>query len=132
MKRIPAPDIVDVFVYVVVLNLAIEYVPTVISETFTLSLLTAVLLKAVLEVVVRIKNRAKGRFKAAETPLARLGAGVLLWLVLVGSKFVVLELIVLFFGDSVSLGGFWSVTGLILALLLARLGVRRLLGEPTD
>mgnify|MGYP001278448387 CR=1 FL=1 len=74
MKRIPAPDIVDVFVYVVVLNLAIEYVPTVISETFTLSLLTAVLLKAVLEVVVRIKNRAKGRFKAAETPLARLGA----------------------------------------------------------
>ncbi len=132
MKRIPAPDIVDVFVYVVVLNLAIEYVPTVISETFTLSLLTAVLLKAVLEVVVRIKNRVKGRFKAAETPLARLGAGVLLWLVLVGSKFVVLELIDLFFGDSVSLGGFWSVTGLILALLLARLGVRRLLGEPTD
>ena len=106
--------------------------PTVISETFTLSLLTAVLLKAVLEVVVRIKNRVKGRFKAAETPIARLGAGVLLWLVLVGSKFVVLELIDLFFGDSVSLGGFCSVTGLILALLLARLGVRRLLGEPTD
>ena len=132
MKRIPAADIVDVFVYVVVLNLAIEYVSTVISETFTLSLLTAVLLKVVLEVVVRLKNRVKGRFKAAETPAARLGAGVLLWLVLVGSKFVVLELIDVFFGDSVSLGGFWSVTGLILALLLARLGVRRLLREPLD
>ena len=65
MKRIPAADIVDVFVYVVVLNLAIEYVPTVISETFTLSLLTAVLLKVVLEVVVRVKNRVKGRFKSA-------------------------------------------------------------------
>ena len=31
-------DIIDVFVYVVVLNLAIEYVPSVISEGFTLSL----------------------------------------------------------------------------------------------
>jgi len=42
-------DVVDVVVYVVVLNLAIEYFPSVISESFTISLLTAVLLKAVLE-----------------------------------------------------------------------------------
>ena len=132
MKRIPAADIVDVFVYVVVLNLAIEYVPTVISETFTLSLLTAVLLKVVLEVVVRVKNRVKGRFKSAETPVGKVGAGLLLWLLLVGSKFVVLELVALVFGDYVSLGGFWSVTGLILVLLLSRLGVRRLLGEPAS
>ncbi|MCB0900219.1 MAG: hypothetical protein H6526_05225 [Actinobacteria bacterium] len=132
MKRIPAADIVDVFVYVVVLNLAIEYVPTVISETFTLSLLTAVLLKVVLEVVVRVKNRVKGRFKSAETPVGKVGAGLLLWLLLVSSKFVVLELVALVFGDYVSLGGFWSVTGLILVLLLSRLGVRRLLGEPAS
>lgn len=132
MKRIPTADIVDVFVYVVVLNLAIEYVPSVISETFTLSLLTAVLLKGVLEVVVRIKNRVKGRLKAAETPAAKVGSGLLLWLLLVGSKFVVLELVAIVFGDSVSLGGFWSVTALILALLFSRLGVRRLLDEPAD
>ena len=43
-RRAPAPaDVVDVFVYVVVLNLAAEYLPTVISETFTLSLLAAAL-----------------------------------------------------------------------------------------
>ena len=45
-----AAAVVDVFVYVVVLNLFVEYLPVVISETFTLSLLTAVLLKGVLEV----------------------------------------------------------------------------------
>ena len=43
-----AAAVVDVFVYVVVLNLFVEYLPQVISETFTLSLLTAVLLKGVL------------------------------------------------------------------------------------
>lgn len=40
-----ASDVVDVFVYIVVLNLAIEYVPSVISESFSLSILTAILLK---------------------------------------------------------------------------------------
>ena len=69
----------------------------------------------------------KRRFKAARTPLAKVAAGLLLWALMVGSKFVVLEVIAFFFADRVSLGGFFSVTLLILALLLARLGVRRLL-----
>lgn len=123
-------DVIDVFVYVVVLNLAIEFVPAVISETFTMSLLTAVLLKLVLEIVVFFKNRAKSRLKTAETPARKAIAALILWLVLVGSKFVVLELVALVFGDYVSLGGFFAVTGLILVLLLSRAGVRRLLREP--
>ena len=126
-----AVDLVDVFVYVVVLNLAAEYVPSVIAETFTLSLFTAVVLKLVLEGVVAVKDRLKTRLKAATTPVGRVVAGLALWLVLVGSKFVVLELVALLFGDRVKLGGFFAVTGLILILLLARAGVRRLLDPPT-
>ncbi|HNV11666.1 MAG TPA: hypothetical protein PKN27_10075 [Propionibacteriaceae bacterium] len=123
--------LVDVFVYVIVLNLAVEYMPAVITETFSLSLLTAVLLKVVLEIVVAIKNRAKKRFKAADTPVGKVVAFLMLWGVLVGSKFVVLELVALLFGDSVKLGGFFAVTGLILVLLLARRGVRLLLHQPS-
>lgn len=88
-------EIVDLFVYVVVLNLAIQYLPKVISESFTLSLLTAVLLKVALEVVL-----------------------------------VVLWLIDLAFGGSVSLGGFLPVTLLVVVLLASRAGVRRLLHGP--
>ena len=97
-----AAAVVDVFVYVVVLNLFVEYLPQVLSETFTLSLLTAVLLKA----------------------------AVLLWVVLFGSKFLVLEAVALVFDARVSLGGFFSVTLLILALLLSRAAVRSLLQRP--
>lgn len=122
-----AAAVVDVFVYVVVLNLFVEYLPQVFSETFTLSLLTAVLLKGVLEVVVAAKNRVKTRFRAASTSLGKVVAGLMLWLVLFGSKFVVLEIIHLIFRDSVRLGGFFSVTLLILVLMLARAGVRWLL-----
>lgn len=127
VRPIRPADVIDVFVYVVVLNLAAEYLPTVIAETFTMSLLTALLLKLVLEAVIWAKERLKRRFRAARTAPAKIGAGLLLWLVMAGSKFVVLELIAFFFADRVSLGGFFSVTGLIMVLLLARLGVRRLL-----
>jgi hypothetical protein len=122
-----ATAVVDVLVYVVVLNLFVEYVPQVISETFTLSLITAFLLKGILEVVVAAKNRAKARFMAASTPRGKVIAAVLLWLVLFGSKFLVLEAVALVFGSRVSLGGFFSVTALILALLVSRAAVQRLL-----
>lgn len=127
MRWVTPADVVDVFVYVVVLNLAVEYLPAVISETFTVSLLTALLLKVVLEVVVALKNRVKARFRAATTPGGKGASALLLWLILVSSKFVVLEVVALLFGDMVSLGGFFSVTGLIILLMLARAGVRRLL-----
>lgn len=128
--RLQPADVVDVFVYVVVLNLAAEYLPLVITETFTLSLLTALLLKIVLELVVRVKDRIKGRFKAATSLPGKILAGLLLWLVLIGSKFVVLELVALLFVGRVQLGGFFAVTGLILVLLLVRTGVRHLLAPP--
>ena len=78
-------DVVDLFVYVVVLNLAIEFVPSVISEGFTLSLLTALLLKIALELVI--------------------------------------------VNDAVSLGGFIPVTLLVVALMVSRGAVRRLLDD---
>lgn len=58
-----------------------------------------------------------------------MGALGTLWGLAAGSKLVVLGVVDLVFGDSVSLGGFWSVTVLVVALLAARAGVRRLV-EP--
>ena len=116
----------------VVLNLAIEYVPSVISEGFTLSLLTAVLLKIALEVVILLKSRILGRLRAANTRRAKLTAAVSLWVVAAGSKLVVLELVDLIFGDAVSLGGFISVTLLVVALLASRAAVRRLLYDENS
>ncbi len=125
-------DVVDLFVYVVVLNLAIEYVPSVISEGFTLSLLTAALLKVALELVILLKNRILVRLRAATTPRTRLVAALSLWVVAAGSKLVVLELVDLVFGDSVSLGGFVPVTLLVVALLVSRGAVRRLLYDTPE
>ena len=120
-------DVIDLFAYVVVLNLAIEYVPSVISESFTLSLLTAALLKITLDLVLLLKGQILTRLRAATTRRAKLAAALALWVVAAGSKLVVLALVDLVFGDAVSLGGFVPVTLLVVALLLSRTAVRRLL-----
>jgi hypothetical protein len=130
--QVQPEDVVDVFVYVAVLNLAIEYLPAVISESFTLSLLTAVLLKLSLELVLVVKARAMTRFRGAMTVRTKLTAALLLWATAAGSKIVVLELVNLVFGDAVSLGGFVSVTLLVVTLLLSRAAVRRLLASGRD
>ena len=122
-------DVIDLFVYVVVLNVAIEYAPAVVSESFSLSLLTAALLKLALEVVLLLKGRIVSRLRSAATRRAKLAAAVSLWVVAAGSKLVVLELVDLVFGDAVSLGGFVPVTLLIAALLGSRGAVRRLLHD---
>ena len=120
-------DVVDVFVYIVVLNLAIEYLPSVISESFSLSILTAILLKVTLEVVIAGKHLVMARLKGASLARQRTLWAVALWMLAAGSKLLVLELIALVFGDRVSLGGFLPVTALVICLMLARAGVRWLL-----
>lgn len=128
--RLDPADVVDVFVYVTVLNLAAQLVPGVITESFAVSLLTAVLLKLVLEVALRVKLAVKARMRTAPTlPLKVLFVGALI-LNIAGSKFLVLWLEDVLFGDAVSLGGFWEVTLLIFALMGARWGVRWLLALP--
>ena len=127
--RIRAVDLVDVFVYLVVLGAFTQLFPAVIAESFLLALLTAILLKVVLEIVLRVKKKTVGRIRDAASPAARVANVVVLLLVLPGSKFAVLALVDLAFGEAVYLGGFFQVTALIVVLMLARGGVRRLVSS---
>ncbi|GAA3200182.1 hypothetical protein GCM10017690_33230 [Microbacterium terregens] len=127
--RVRPIDLVDVLIYLVVLGVFIQLFPDVISESFLLALLTAILLKVVLEVVLWAKKKIVNRIRTAKTSAVRIVSAITLLLVLPGSKFLVLELVALVFGDAVRLGGFFQVTALIIVLMLARGGVRRLLAK---
>lgn len=128
--RVRPIDLVDVLAYLVVLGVFIQLFPAVISETFLLALLTAALLKVVLEIVVWAKKRLIARIRGRERSLARAVSVLTLVVLLPGSKLLVLVAIDLAFGDAVYLGGFFSVTLLIIMLMLARGLVRRLLAHP--
>jgi len=132
--RLRAVDVVDVFAYLVVLALFAQFFPSIITESFVVSLLTAVLFKLALEVIAIVKTRILARVRASRTAIGTTLHAASLLLLGAGSKFLILWLTDVLFGDAVQLGGFFSVTLLIVTLMLARIGVRLLIDRawPRD
>ena len=116
----------DVLIYVVILNLFVEYVDKVVIDSFTISILTAILLKTLLEIILGLEHRVGHFFEGRPGNLAKflriMSARIILFL----SKFLILEVVDLVFGDHVELGSFVQVLGLVLALMIVREVVQRL------
>jgi hypothetical protein len=124
--------VTDVLVYLVVLELFVEYVPRVITESFTISIFTAVVLKLLIDAIARLEHHVSGWFKRREGSGWRVLGLVTMFSILFFSKFVILEVIDIVFGDRVSLGKFIEVAVLVVTMILARLGLTwayRRLGE---
>lgn len=122
----------DVLIYVVVLNLFVEYVDPVVIDSFTISILTALLLKVLLEIILGLEHRVAHLFAAWPGSLSRFLRILSTWLILFLSKFLILEVSDLVFGDLVELGTFVHVLSLVIALIVARQIIHRIyvaLGE---
>ena len=123
----------DVLVYTVVLNLFVEYADAIVIDSFTISLFTAAVLKVLLDLLTMVEHHVSGFFSRFHKVLGYLS----MWVVLFLSKFVILEVIDIIFGDHVELGKFLDVVVLVLSLMIVRELVRRAylaLGEsePSD
>ena len=91
-----------------VLNLFAEYSEKVNVDTFTTSVWAALVLQILLKVTIIFEHKAMDYFNA------RGGGGFntflkyfVAWLILFGSKFVILEAIAQLFGDKVQFLGLW-------------------------
>jgi len=124
---IRAIDLVDVLVYLLVLGTFTQLFPQVISESFLVSVVTSVLLKLMLELILWAKGRILTVIR--DTNSRRIRVCAMLFVPVFGaiSKGLVLWATDVVLGDAVHLGGFWSVTLLIVALMLCRAAVRRAL-----
>ena len=111
---------VDVLIYTIVLNLFAQYSEHVYIETFTISILTALLLKLLLVLVEGIEERVQHYFEQkAGTAWKILGLVVIFGILIVGKLFI-LEVVNFVFGDQVELGHFVQVLVLILAMIVSR------------
>jgi hypothetical protein len=94
-----------VLIDLLVLNLFVEYSKKVSVDSFTTSLLAAVLLQILLKVTIAIEHRVGAYFKAKPGRLMTFLRYFCAWLVLFGSKFVILEALSFAFGDKVRFEG---------------------------
>jgi len=88
-----------------ILNLFEEYWQHVTVASFTISILAAVLLQVLLKVTLAIEHRVADYFNSRSGRLAKFLRWFCAWLILFGSKFVMLEAIDLLFGDRVMFTG---------------------------
>ncbi|PTR33962.1 hypothetical protein C8J98_102149 [Luteibacter sp. OK325] len=107
-----------ILIDLVVLNLFAEYWKNVFIDTFTTSLLAAIVLQVLLKLTMALEHKIGAFFKARP---GRLNTGLrffFAWLVLFGSKFVILEAIAQMFGEDVRfLGAFHGVVALIVVIV---------------
>ncbi|MFN2233187.1 MAG: hypothetical protein ACK2U1_03095 [Anaerolineales bacterium] len=105
----------DVLIYIIVLNLFVEYNSKIIIDSFTISIFTAVLLKILLEIILKLEHQVAAFFKGRKVLQIFFA-----WIILFGSKFVILEIVDIVFGEHVELGKFVDVIVLVIALMVAR------------
>ena len=129
----------EVLVDVVVLNFFVEFAHTIVIDSFTISVLTAILLKLMIDAVKGLEQRVATYFRAKEGAVWRAVGLVAAFSILFLSKFVILEAVNLVFGDHVELGHLIEIVAIILTMLIAsallkmvykRLGRREADGDP--
>ena len=108
-----------VLVYTVILNLFVEYFETFVIDSFTISVLTAIVLKALLVIILRFEHRVSAYFSSREGRIYRVLGIVSTVSILFLSKFVILEAIDIIFRDHVEISGFIPLVVLIITLLVA-------------
>ena len=108
-----------ILIDLVVLNLFAEYWHSVQVDTFTISLLAAILLQLLLKITIAVEHRVAGYFKARPGGFMTFMRFFCAWLVLFGSKFVILEAIALAFGGRVHFEGpFHGIIALIVVVVV--------------
>ena len=103
----------------VVLGLFVEYWEHVVAESFTVILLAAVVLQILLKLTIVLEHRVAAFFNARPGGFNKFMRFFTAWLVLFGSKFVILEALALAFGDRLRFGGpFHGIVALIVVVVV--------------
>ena len=118
-----------ILVDLVVLNLFAEYWEIVEVDSFMISLFAAVLLQVLLKLTIAIEHRIGAYFKTKDGAGARALHFLIAWLVLFGSKFVILAAVDFAFGEWIRFGGPWhgvvAFIAVVVGMLAAEEGILR-------
>ena len=114
----------------VVLNLFDEFWSYVVIGWFTISLFASVVMQLLLKLTLWIEHKVANFFKSKEGGWAKFMRYFSAWAILFGSKFVILEVVDIAFGDKVHFGGPWhgvvSFITVIVVMLVAEEMVLRI------
>lgn len=91
----------------VVLGLFAEHSGKVFVDSFTTALFAALVLQILLKLTIVVEHKVLDRFKGKTGAMWKGAKFFCAWLILFGSKFVILEALTWTFGDKVRFEGMW-------------------------
>jgi len=115
-QRLFIKYVLAVLVDLTVLNLFAQYWDHVYIESFSISLLAAVLLQFLLQLTIVIEHKAANYFSGKEGLIHKIARGLSTWAILFISKLLILQAINFSFGDSVLFTG--HIHGLIAFIIV--------------
>ena len=114
-------------VNLVVLGLFAEYWEHVTVSSFTILLLAAVILQVLLKLTIVVEHRVAAFFNARPGGFNKFMRFFAAWVVLFGSKFVILGALVLAFGDRLHFGGPFDGIVVLIVVVVTMLVVEAVL-----
>ena len=113
----------------VVLGLFNEYSDHVYVDTFTTALLASIVLQILLKVTIAAEHRVLARFKGKTGAAWKTTKFFVAWLILFGSKFVILEVLALIFAKDLHFTGMfhgliWLIVVVVTMVIVEELVVR--------
>ncbi len=106
--------VIGTLVYSVVLGFFDDYTKILYTRSYSVTFAAAIVLQVLTYLTLGIEKHVARWFKQRTGKLAKVGLYVTVWLILLLSKFIFLEVIDFVFGQSVEISGF---IGLILIVL---------------
>lgn len=112
--------IFDLLIYIVILNLFVEYNSNVYIDGFTLSIFVAIVFKILLFLIFELEHKVSHFFKSFESILGKSLNIISAFAILFLSKFVILEIIDFLFGKYVEINGLITIILIILTMIITR------------
>jgi hypothetical protein len=110
-----------ILIDLVVINLFVEYSDQVVIDSFTVTILAAALLQVLLKLTIAFEHKLADFWNARTGGFSRFMRFFTAWLVLFGSKFVILEAINIAFGDRIEFVGRFDGLLVLIAVILSML-----------
>lgn len=110
----------DLLVYIVILNFFAEYSSSIYFETFTISVLTAFVMKALLNLIIGLEHSVSSYFGKKKEKVYKYINLIVVFSILFLSKFLILEIIDILFGTYVEIKGFIPLVAMIITMIATR------------
>lgn len=128
-QRLFSRYVIAILVDLVVLNLLAEYWSRVTVETFSTSLIAAILLQLLLQATLSLEHRVAALFEARDGAAWTAMRFFAAWLILFGSKFVMLAVIDRVLGDRLQFGGAMHGVLAFIVVIAAMLAAEELIAR---